>query len=246
MFDLRGRNVLLTGATGGIGVAIADVFIRAGARIALSSADIDILSAMCDRLGREFVVPVQCDLFDFSQLDVLYDNSETALGGEIDILICNAGIIRDNLMMRMKQEEWDDVLKVNLTSVFKLNQRAIRKMLSRRYGRIINISSIIGYTGNIGQANYAAAKAGMIGMSKSLAQECASRNITVNCIAPGFIDTPMTAKLSTDVKNTILAKIPMNRMGTPSEVAHAALFLASSESSYITGSVIHVNGGMYM
>lgn len=249
MFHLHGKGVLLTGATGGIGSAIAEVFVAAGARVVLSSADNDRLHTLCNDLcsnvGSSVAFPIVCDLYDPEQLKMLYSSAEKLLN-QVDVLICNAGIVRDNLAIRMKQKEWDDVLAIDLTSVFKLNQEAMKRMMRQKYGRIINISSIVSYTGNFGQANYAAAKAGMVGMSKSIAQEGATRNVTVNCIAPGFIDTPMTANLSDNVKDAILAKIPMGRMGTAREVAEVALFIASSSSSYITGSTIHVNGGMYM
>ena len=188
---------------------------------------------------------LQCSLKDPKAADSLFDKAEE-LAGNIDLLVCNAGICRDNLSIRMKEEEWDEVLHLNLTATFKLNVSAIKKMMKRRYGRIVNISSIIGFTGNMGQANYAATKAGVVGMSKSLALESATRGITVNCIAPGFIDTPMTQSLKDEYREVLKTKIPMNRVGEPKEIASAVLFLLSEESSYITGQTIHVNGGMLM
>jgi 3-oxoacyl-[acyl-carrier protein] reductase len=245
MFDLTNKKVLLTGATGGIGRAVLEVLITAGAHIVISGTDSKELEDIVKQYGKDKIFSVICNLSDAAQVDQLYQQAEQ-LANQIDILICNAGITRDTLSIRMSDEMWNDVININLTSVFKLNREAMKKMIRQKSGRIINISSVVGYTGNAGQANYTAAKSGLLGMSKTFALESATRGVTVNCIAPGFIDTPMTKNLSTQAKEAILSRIPMNRMGTAKEVANAALFLASDESAYITGSTIHVNGGMFM
>lgn len=244
MFDLDGKNALVTGASGGIGRAIAETLHSSGATVTISGTRMEPLEELANVLG-ERVHIVSCDLSNGVEVENL---SKSALEkmGSIDILVNNAGITRDNLFMRMSDEEWLDVLNINLTATMKLCKGAIRGMMKNRWGRIINISSVVGATGNPGQANYAASKAGMVGMSKSLAYEVASRGITVNIIAPGFIETPMTDKLNEDQKTNILTQVPVGRMGTATEIASAALYLASSEASYLTGATLHINGGMAM
>ena len=244
MYDLKGKKVLITGASGGIGGQIAKLLKQAGAEIAISGTRLESLNNLADTLGEGTQV-FTCDLSDPSAIDTLLKSTLEKMGG-IDILVNNAGITRDNLFMRMSDEEWQDVLDVNLTATRKLCKGVIRGMMKNRWGRIINISSVVGATGNPGQANYAASKAGMVGMSKSLAYEVASRGITVNIIAPGFIETPMTDKLNEDQKTNILTQVPVGRMGTATEIASAALYLASSEASYLTGATLHINGGMAM
>ena len=244
MFDLTGKSALITGASGGIGGAIAKALHGAGANVGLSGTREAPLQELAAELGeRAHVLP--CNLSDRDEVDGLVKRASDAMGA-VDILINNAGITRDNIFMRMSDEEWDSVLEVNLTSTMRLSKAAIRPMMKSRWGRIVNISSIVGATGNPGQANYAASKAGMVGMSKSIAYEVATRGITVNCVAPGFIATAMTEKLSDDQKATINAQIPAARMGTPEEIAAAALYLASDEAAYVTGTTLHVNGGMAM
>ncbi|EKE72756.1 3-oxoacyl-[acyl-carrier-protein] reductase [Celeribacter baekdonensis] len=244
MFDLTGKNALVTGASGGIGGAIAKALYEAGATVALSGTRVEPLEALAAELGaRAHVLP--CNLSDKEAVEALPKQAAEAMGS-VDILVNNAGITRDNLFMRMSDDEWDSVLNVNLTSTMKLCKGVMRGMMKARWGRIVNISSIVGATGNPGQANYAASKAGMVGMSKSLAYEVASRGITVNCVAPGFIATAMTDKLSDDQKGKINAQIPAARMGTPEEIAAAVVYLASQESGYTTGTTLHVNGGMAM
>lgn len=244
MFDLTGKKALITGASGGIGGAIAKALHAAGATVALSGTRVDPLQALAAELGeRAHVLP--CNLSDAEAVDALPKQAIEAMGG-LDILINNAGITRDNLFMRMKDEEWDAVLNVNLTSTMRLCRGVMRPMMKARWGRIVNISSIVGTTGNPGQANYAAAKAGMIAMGKSIAQEVASRGITVNAVAPGFIATPMTDALTEDQKAAINTQIPAARMGSPEEIAAAVLYLASNEAAYVTGATLHVNGGMSM
>lgn len=244
MFRLEGANALVTGATGGIGQAIVKVLHQAGANIVASGTNAAKLSALQLEFS-ERLTTLQCNLFDRIETANLVELAEKAVG-DISIVICNAGICRDNLSMRMKDSEWDEVIEVNLSAVFRINRAAILKMMRRRYGRIINISSIVGFTGNMGQANYTATKAALIGMSKSLALETASRGITVNCVAPGFIKSPMTDGLSEALITNLLTKVPMGTMGESVDIANAVLFLAAKESSYITGSTIHVNGGMFM
>lgn len=244
MFDLTGKGALITGATGGIGGAIARALHAQGATVALSGRREDVLKSFAAELGDRAVV-VPGDLSDTDMVKSLPARAEEALG-HLDILVNNAGLTRDNLAVRMKDEEWDDVIRVNLTATFLLSKGVLRGMMKRRWGRIINISSIVGATGNPGQVNYAASKAGTIGMAKSLAQEVASRNITVNCVAPGFIDTPMTEALSDDQKERLLSAIPAGRLGSSEDVASAVVYLASDEACYITGQTIHVNGGMAM
>ena len=244
MFDLTGKNALITGASGGIGGAIAKGLHAQGATVALSGTRIEPLQALAAELGsRVHVLP--CNLSDAEAVTALPKQAIEAMGS-LDILVNNAGITRDNLFMRMSDDEWSSVLDVNLTSTMRLCKGAIRGMMKARWGRIINISSIVGATGNPGQANYAASKAGMVGMSKSIAYEVASRGITVNCVAPGFITTPMTQKLTDDQKSGILTQVPAGRMGEADEIAAAVIYLASNEAAYVTGATLHVNGGMAM
>ncbi|MGB3556049.1 MAG: 3-oxoacyl-[acyl-carrier-protein] reductase [Jannaschia sp.] len=244
MFDLTGKCALVTGASGGIGSAIARTLHKAGAMVGLSGTRVEPLESLAADLGdRAHVLP--CDLSDAEAVNALPKQAAEAMGA-VDILVNNAGITRDNLFMRMSEEEWSSVLDVNLTSAFRLSKGVMRGMMKARWGRIVNVSSIVGATGNPGQANYAASKAGMVGMAKSLAYEVASRGITVNAIAPGFIATAMTDKLTDDQKAAIDGRIPAGRMGTPEEIAAAALYLASPEAAYVTGTVLHVNGGMAM
>lgn len=242
--NFKGKNVILTGATGGIGQAILKSFIDGGARVVASGTRVDALKEACDQFG-ENAIPIPCNLSDRGAIRAFFQEALNALGS-VDILVCNAGITKDNLSLMMKDEQWDDVINVNLTATFLLNQLASKSMLKTKFGRIINIASIVGVTGNPGQANYVASKAGMIGFSKSLASEFATRNITVNCIAPGFIHSPMTDKLNDTQKEQIFKRIPMQRMGSTEEIAHSVLFLASDQSSYITGHTLHINGGMFM
>jgi 3-oxoacyl-[acyl-carrier protein] reductase len=244
MFDLNGKAALVTGASGGIGGAIARALHAQGATVVLSGTRLDALEQLKGMLGaRAHVVVAKMD--DAADIERLAKEAE-AVAGKIDIVVNNAGITRDNISMRMKDEEWEKVLQVNLTGTFKLTRAAMRGMMKRRFGRVINITSVVGVTGNPGQANYAAAKAGLIGMSKSLAQELASRGITVNCVAPGFIATAMTDVLTDEQKKTILGRVPAGRLGTPEEIAAAVVFLASDEAAYVTGQTLHINGGMAM
>lgn len=244
MFDLTGKKALVTGASGGIGGAIAKALHGAGATVGLSGTRVEPLEALAAELGdNAHVLP--CNLSDAAAVDAL-PKQAADLMGSVDILINNAGITKDNLFMRMSDDEWSSVLEVNLTSTMRLCKGVIRGMMKARWGRIVNISSIVGATGNPGQANYAASKAGMVGMSKSIAYEVASRGITVNCVAPGFIATAMTDKLTDDQKEKINVQIPAARMGTPEEIAAAVLYLASNEAGYTTGATLHVNGGMAM
>ena len=244
MFDLSGKVALVTGASGGIGGAVARALHGRGASVALSGTRTAPLEALAAELG-ERVAVTPCDLSDLAAVDALPGQAEKALGS-LDILVNNAGVTRDNLFMRMKDDEWDQVIAVNLTATFRLCRASLRGMMKRRWGRIISVTSIVGVTGNPGQGNYAASKAGLIGMSKSLAAEVASRNITVNCVAPGFIETAMTDALNDQQKEKLLANIPAGRMGTAEEIAAAAVYLASDESRYMTGQTLHVNGGMAM
>lgn len=244
MFDLSGKGALVTGASGGIGAAIARTLHAHGASVALSGTRAERLDALAAELGeRSHVVPA--DLSDPAAVDELPAAAEEALGS-LDILINNAGLTRDNLAMRMKDEEWQVVLDVNLTAAFRLSRAVLRGMMKSRWGRIISVTSVVGATGNPGQVNYAASKAGLTGMTKALAQEVASRNITVNCIAPGFIETAMTDALSDAQKEAIMARIPAGRLGSADDVGVCALFLASDDAAYVTGQTIHVNGGMAM
>ncbi|MFC3101089.1 3-oxoacyl-[acyl-carrier-protein] reductase [Altererythrobacter lauratis] len=248
MFDLTGMNALVTGAAGGIGSAIARALAAQGARLALSGSNAAKLRAFREELIGDFGgdhVEITCDLSDPAQVEELVPAALDTLGG-LDILVNNAGITRDNLAMRMKDEEWDAVIRVNLESTFRLMRAVTRPMMKARFGRIITITSIVGATGNPGQMNYCAAKAGITGMTKSLAQEVASRGITANCVAPGFIRTPMTDVLPDAQKDALNARIPMGRMGEGADIGAAVAFLASREASYITGQTLHVNGGMAM
>jgi 3-oxoacyl-[acyl-carrier protein] reductase len=247
MFSLLGKTALVTGATGGIGGAIARSFHAQGAAVAISGRQVDKLEALKAELG-ERVVICPCDLANKEQVGKLIDEAVKALGGRLDILVNNAGLTRDNLFMVMKDEQWDEVIAVNLTSTFMLMRAATRHMLRSKtgYGRIVNIASVSGVLGNPGQGNYAASKAGMIGMTKSLAREVAPRGITANCIAPGFIKTPMTDVLNEQQTKTIMGAIPAQVFGEPSDVAAAAVYLASTEARYVTGQTLHVNGGMVM
>ncbi len=244
MFDLTGKSALVTGASGGIGAEIARVLHGTGANVALSGTRVEPLQALAEELGaRAHVLP--CNLSDMASVEALPKAAIAAMGS-VDILVNNAGITKDNLFMRMSDDEWQSVLDVNLTSTFRLCRGVLRGMMKARWGRIVNISSVVGATGNPGQGNYAASKAGVVGMSKSLASEVASRNITVNCVAPGFIATAMTDKLNDEQKARILTQIPAGRMGEVGDIAAAVLYLASPQAGYVTGAVLHVNGGMAM
>ncbi len=244
MFDLTGKCALITGATGGLGAQIATALHGQGATVALSGTRENVLNDLKDKLGdRAFVVPA--NLSEPESVEKLVPAAIQAMG-TIDILVNNAGITRDNLSMRMKDEEWASVIDVNLTAAFRLSRACLRTMMKKRHGRIINITSIVGVTGNPGQANYAAAKAGMIGMTKSLAQELATRGITANCIAPGFIESPMTDELNEKQKEAILKSVPAGKLGVADDIAAAAVYLASDEASYMTGQTMHINGGMAM
>ncbi len=244
MFDLSGKTALVTGATGGIGGAVAKALHARGATVAISGTRREALDTLAAELGdRVHVIPA--NLSDKDSVEALVPAAEAAMGS-LDILVNNAGVTRDGLFMRMKDEDWDLVIRVNLEGAFRLCRAAVKGMMKRRTGRIISITSIVGVTGNPGQGNYAASKAGLIGMSKSLAAEVASRGITVNCIAPGFIETPMTDVLNDKQRETILGNVPAGRLGTPEEIAAAVVYLASAEASYVTGQTLHVNGGMAM
>lgn len=244
MFDLTGKNAIVTGASGGIGGAIARDLHAAGATVCVSGTRVEALQALADDLGeRCHVTP--CDLSDPEGPNALVADATEKMGS-VDILVNNAGLTRDTLAMRMKDEDWQAVIDVNLTSTFRLSRACLKGMMKQRWGRIINISSVVGATGNAGQINYAASKAGMVGMSKSLAQEVASRGITVNCIAPGFIVTAMTDVLSDDVKANLMSSIPAGRLGEVGDISAGVVYLASDESGYMTGQTLHVNGGMAM
>jgi len=245
MFDLTGRKALVTGATGGLGGAIARAFHARGATVTVSGTRRPALEALVADLGGERLHVADCDLSDKAAVEALVPAAEAAMGG-LDILVNNAGITRDNLVLRMKDDEWDAVIAVNLTAAFRLSRAAVKGMMKRRHGRIVNIGSVVGTTGNPGQVNYAAAKAGLVGMTKAMAAEVATRNLTVNCIAPGFITSPMTDALNDKQREGILGRVPMNRLGTGDEIAAAALYLASDEAGYVTGQTLHVNGGMAM
>jgi 3-oxoacyl-[acyl-carrier protein] reductase len=245
MFDLTGKTALVTGASGGIGGAIAKALHAQGAAVVLSGTRAEALEAIKAELGaRAFIAT--CNLGDKESVEALVKVAEAAAGAPIDILVNNAGITRDNLFLRMKDAEWDEVIAVNLTAAFRLSRAVLRGMMKKRWGRIIQITSVVGETGNPGQGNYAAAKAGLVGMSKSLAAEVASRNITVNAVAPGFIATPMTDALTEAQKTQISERIPAGRMGLPAEIAAAVVYLASEEAAYVTGETLQVNGGMSM
>ncbi|MGI8839311.1 MAG: 3-oxoacyl-[acyl-carrier-protein] reductase [Caulobacteraceae bacterium] len=245
MFDLTGKTALVTGASGGIGGAIARALHTQGAHVVLSGTRRAALEQAAEEFGAR-ASWVACDLADRAAVDGLVAAAETAAGAPLDILVANAGITRDGLLLRMKDEDWSSVLRVNLESYFRLSRAALRGMMKRRSGRIVGMTSVVGVTGNPGQANYAASKAGMIGFSKALAQEVASRGVTVNCVAPGFIESPMTAALTDEQKARILATIPLGRLGLGADVAAACVYLASDEGAYVTGQTLHVNGGMAM
>ena len=244
MFDLTDKCALVTGASGGIGGAIACAFHARGAKVGLSGTRKDALEKLAGELG-EKAYSLPADLTSADAAGQLIKDAEAAMGG-VDILVNNAGITRDQLAMRMSDEDWQTVMDVNLTAAFRLSKACLRAMMKKRWGRIIGITSIVGVTGNPGQANYAASKAAMIGMSKSLAQEVASRGITINCVAPGFIETPMTNTLSDDQKENLMGRIPAGRLGTADDIAAACVYLAGEETSYVTGQTLHVNGGMAM
>jgi len=245
MFDLSGKAALVTGASGGIGGAIAKTLHGQGAKVVLSGTRAEALEALRAELGEGAFIAA-ANLSDIASIEALPKAAEEAAGAGIDILVNNAGITKDNIFMRMKDEEWDQVIAVNLTAAFRLSRAVLRGMMKKRWGRIIQITSVVGATGNAGQGNYAAAKAGLVGMTKSLAAEVASRNITVNAVAPGFIQTAMTDVLTDQQKEMIGQRIPAGRMGMPSEIAAAVAYLASQEAAYVTGETIHVNGGMAM
>ena len=245
MFNLNGKTALVTGASGGIGGAIAKALAAQGAKVALSGTRVEALEKVKAELGGDHVI-TPCNLSDPAAVDALIGQAEQALGGRLDILVANAGITKDGLLLRMKDDDFQNVLKINLESYFRLARAALRNMMKNRYGRIIGITSVVGVTGNPGQANYAASKAGMIGFTKALAAEVASRNVTANCIAPGFISSPMTDVLNEAQKTALMSKIPAGRLGEGSDVAAAAAYLASDEAGYMTGQTLHVNGGMAM
>lgn len=245
MFDLSGMTALVTGASGGIGSAIAAALVGQGARVALSGTRGDALKAVAAEIGGDCII-LPCDLSDSAAVDGLVPRAVEALGGQLDILVNNAGVTRDNLAMRMKDEEWDMVIRVNLEAAFRLIRASCKPMMKARFGRVITITSVVGATGNPGQANYAASKGGLTAMSKALAQELASRNITVNCVAPGFITSPMTDVLPDAQKDALTARIPVGRLGEGKDIGAAVAYLASREAGYVTGQTIHVNGGMAM
>ncbi|MDP3489892.1 MAG: 3-oxoacyl-[acyl-carrier-protein] reductase [Phenylobacterium sp.] len=245
MFDLSGKTALVTGATGGIGASLARALHAQGAHVVLSGTRQAVLDEMAGEL-KDRVSVASANLSDPASVDGLVAAAESAAGASLDILVANAGITRDGLLMRMKDDDWDAVIRVNLESYFRLSRAAVKGMMKRRYGRIIGITSVVGVMGNPGQTNYAASKAGMIGFSKALAQEVGSRGITVNCIAPGFIESPMTDGLTEAQKAQILSTIPAGRLGTGEEIAASCVYLASSEAAYVTGQTLHVNGGMAM
>src|SRR5476651_172509 len=245
MFDLTGKTALITGASGGIGGAIAKTLHGQGAKVVLSGTRAEALEALRAELGAGAFIAA-ANLSDIASIEALPKSAEEAAGGGIDILVNNAGITKDNLFLRMKDEEWDQVIAVNLTAAFRLSRGVLRGMMKKRWGRIIQITSVVGATGNPGQGNYAAAKAGLVGMTKSLAGEVASRNITVNAVAPGFIQTAMTEVLTGQQKEMIAGRIPAGRMGMPAEIAAAVVYLASEEAAYVTGETLHINGGMAM
>ena len=244
MFDLTGRTALVTGATGGIGGAVAKALHAQGATVAISGTRREVLDKLAGELSeRAHVLP--CNLADTAEVEALVPASEKTMG-QLDILVANAGITRDNLFVQLRDEDWDEVINVNLTATFRLARAATKLMMRKRFGRIIAITSVVGVTGNPGQANYTASKAGLIGLIKTLGAEYARRNVTANCIAPGFIKTPMTDALNEKQREAILARVPAGRLGTPEDVAAAAVYLASNEAAYVTGQTIHINGGMAM
>ena len=243
MFDLTGKTALVTGATGGIGGAIARALHAQGAKVAVSGTRREVLDALAAELGGGPVLP--CDLANKDAVEGLVPAAEQALG-QLDILVANAGITKDNLFVQLKDEDWEQVINVNLTATFRLARAAVKGMMRRRFGRVIGITSVVGVTGNPGQGNYTAAKAGMIGMFKSIGKEYAKRGVTANCVAPGFIATPMTDKLNDKQREAILAMVPAGRLGAGADVAAAVVYLASDEAAYVTGQTLHVNGGMAM
>jgi 3-oxoacyl-[acyl-carrier protein] reductase len=244
MFELTGKTALITGATGTIGGTIARIVHAQGATVAISGTRREILDKLAAQLGeRVHVLP--CNLADRAETEALVPRAEELMG-QLDVLVANAGVTRDNLLVQLRDEDWDQVIAINLSATFRLARAAVRGMMRRRFGRVIAITSVVGTTGNPGQANYVAAKAGITGMIKAMAQEYAKRGVTANCVAPGFIVTPMTEKLNEKQREVILAKVPANRAGTAEEVAAAVVFLASSEGGYVTGQTLHVNGGMAM
>jgi 3-oxoacyl-[acyl-carrier protein] reductase len=244
MFDLTGKTALVTGASGGLGAGIARAMHAQGATVAISGTRREVLDALASEL-KERVHVLPCDLADKDAVEALVPRAEETMQ-KLDILVANAGVTRDNLLVQLKDEDWDQVIAVNLTATFRLTRAAVARMMRRRYGRIIGVTSVVGVTGNPGQANYTASKAGMIGMMKSVAAEYAKRNVTANCIAPGFITSPMTDKLNDKQREAILARVPAGKMGTAADVAAAAVYLASDEAAYVTGQTLHVNGGMAM
>ena len=245
MFDLTGMTALVTGASGGLGSAIATALAGQGARLAISGSNVEKLERFREQLGSDHV-SVACNLSDGGAVDLLVPQAVEALGGKLDILVNNAGVTRDNLLMRMKDEEFEEVIRINLEAAFRLMRAAARPMMKARFGRIISVASVVGVTGNPGQANYVASKAGLIGMTKAVAQELASRSITVNCIAPGFMASAMTDALSEQQRESILSRIPIGEMGSGGDIGAACAYLASREAGYVTGQTLHVNGGMAM
>ncbi|MGE0061337.1 MAG: 3-oxoacyl-[acyl-carrier-protein] reductase [Xanthobacteraceae bacterium] len=244
MFDLSGKSALVTGATGGIGGTVARMLHKQGATVALSGTRRDVLDQLAGELGsRVHVLP--CNLADAADVEKLVPSAEAAMQ-KLDILVANAGVTKDNLFVQLRDEDWDQVIAINLTATFRLMRAATKTMMRRRFGRLIGITSVVGVTGNPGQSNYTAAKAGMIGMVKSIAQEYAKRGVTANCVAPGFIATPMTDKLNDKQREAILSRVPAGRLGTPDDVAAAVVYIASDEAAYMTGQTLHVNGGMAM
>ena len=243
MIDLKDNNIILTGATGGIGNSILDNLILAGANVLATGTNEEKLALIKKKYKN--VQTEKFDISNHSEIENFINKANDSLGGRIDVLINNAGITRDNLSIRMKDEEWNKVIEINLTSTFLISKHVLKKMLKRKKGKIINITSVVGHTGNVGQANYTASKAGVVGMSKSLALEYGKKNININCISPGFIATEMTDKIDEDYKEVLKSKIPMNRFGAPIDIANTVIFLCSKLSDYITGETIHVNGGMY-
>jgi 3-oxoacyl-[acyl-carrier protein] reductase len=243
VFDLSGKTALVTGASGGIGGSIARKLHQSGAKVVLSGTREAALRELADEIGQDAYV-VCCSLTDKAAVDNLVASAEAAVGAPLEIVIANAGVTRDGLLVRMRDDDWESVIKINLESYFRIARAALRGMMRRRWGRLIGITSVVGVTGNPGQANYAASKAGMIGFSKALAQEVASRNVTVNCVAPGFIASPMTEALSEAQREAILARIPAGRLGDGGDIAAACVYLASDEGAYVTGQTLHVNGGM--
>ena len=243
MIDLKNTNIILTGATGGIGNSILEKLITSGANVLATGTNEDKLKSIKEKY--ENVITEKFDISNHSEIESFVNKANDTLGGKIDVLINNAGITRDNLSIRMKDDEWQKVIDINLTSTFLLSKNSIKKMLKSKKGKIINITSVVGHTGNIGQANYTASKAGVVAMSKSLALEYGKKNINVNCISPGFITTDMTDKINDDYKEILKSRIPLDRFGSPNDIANAVIFLSSELSDYITGETLHVNGGMY-